>query len=104
MRKLVLSVLVGFLMISSASAQYYAIPEGAVLPDGGIHFGVPMGVPFTARTNTCYHLPCMLPGLFYPGTGSYGAPIYPVAYPFVEVPMQRSPLEGMRSARPRPSQ
>jgi hypothetical protein len=91
MRKLTFALLLTILISSSALAQYYIVPDGALKPDGGLAYDVPVGAPFSVRTPSWSHFTgpaaCYSPSLFWqPDT-----PTYWVAYPLVTVPIGQLP-------------
>jgi hypothetical protein len=91
MRKLTFALLLTTLISSSALAQYYIVPGGALRPDGGLAYDVPAGAPFSVRTPLWNPVagppPGSHPSLFwYPDT-----PTYWVAYPLVTVPIGHLP-------------
>jgi hypothetical protein len=77
MRKLFIAMILATLAASSAQAQLATAPEGAIIPNGALHYVVPSGIPIVAWGG---HAPW--PSHF-PTT-----PLYALSYPMVPVPMR----------------
>lgn len=86
MKKIVLVVLMSLFLAGSAWAQHYVVPGGAVWPDGGIGFVVPVGAPFHVRTHESLTYPYL----------QYASPLYWVAAPYISVPMPQTQRPGVR--------
>jgi hypothetical protein len=89
MRKLFIAMILATLAASSAQAQLATAPEGAIMPNGALHYVVPSGIPIVAWGG---HEPW--PSHF-PST-----PLYPLSYPMVPVPIP--PPSGSTSDRIKP--
>lgn len=89
MRKCVLVLLLIVLPVFPAMAQYYVVPGGAVGPQGGLHYVVPAGKPFSVNTTEAYAYPPGLFGQYQYGPAYYPSPLYWVPYPSVAVPVGR---------------
>ena len=48
MRKLFIAMILATLAASSAQAQLATAPEGAIIPNGALHYVVPSGIPIVA--------------------------------------------------------
>jgi len=89
MRKLFIALILGVLAASSASAQLSVAPEGAIIPNGALHYMVPKGVPIVSW------------GGHEPWVSHYPAmPLHPLSYPMVPVPVP--PPSGSTSDRIKP--
>ena len=89
MKKLFIALILAILTASSVQAQLSTAPEGAIIPNGGLHYVVPSAIPILAWGG---HDPW--PSQF-PAT-----PLYPLSYPLVPVPIP--PPGGSTSDRIRP--
>ena len=89
MRKLFIAMILATLAASSAQAQLATAPEGAIMPNGALHYTVPSGIPIVAWGG---HAPW--PSHF-PAT-----PLYALSYPMVPVPVP--PPSGSTSDRIKP--
>ncbi len=89
MRKLFIAMILATMAASSAHAQLATAPEGAIMPNGALHYTVPSGIPIVAWGG---HEPW--PSQF-PST-----PLYPLSYPMVPVPIP--PPSGSTSDRIKP--
>ena len=89
MCRLFVTLVVFFLLCSSAVAQLNVVPGGAILPDGSLHYIVPAGVPFSH--------PYVPPAAYsFPGWRP-SAPVSWLSYPFVPVPVTRYESPRMRT-------
>jgi hypothetical protein len=105
MRKLTFALLFATLISSSAFAQYYIVPGGALRPNGGLAYDLHSGAPFSLRfplwDPAAGHPPGSYPSRFWaPDT-----PTYWVAYPLVTVPTGKlpPPEEAPKPTIPSPS-
>jgi hypothetical protein len=89
MRKLFIAMMLATLASSAAQAQLATAPEGAIIPNGALHYVVPSSIPIVAWGG---HEPW--PSHF-PST-----PLYPLSYPMVPVPIP--PPSGSTSDRIKP--
>jgi hypothetical protein len=89
MRKLFIAMMLATLAASSAQAQLATAPEGAIMPNGALHYTVPSGIPIVAWGG---HAPW--PSYFA------ATPLYPLSYPMVPVPIP--PPSGSTSDRIKP--
>jgi hypothetical protein len=89
MRKLFIAMILATLASSAAQAQLATAPEGAIIPNGALHYVVPSSIPIVAWGG---HAPW--PSQF-PAT-----PLYPLSYPMVPVPIP--PPSGSTSDRIKP--
>jgi hypothetical protein len=81
MCKLLVTLILVFLLCSSAVAQFNVVPGGAIVPNHGFQYVVPAGVPFSYS-----HTP---PAAYYYFGWSPSAPVSWLSYPFVPVPVTR---------------
>lgn len=84
MRRLFLALLLVMVLASQGAAQYFAVPGGALLPDGSLDYTLPAGFPFTINP---YSSPGYAYGFYAP---YYTSPAYWLAYPYVPVPTESS--------------
>ena len=89
MNKLFVAMILATLAAGSAFAQLATAPEGAIIPNGALHYTVPSSIPIVAWGG---HAPW--PSHF-PAT-----PLYPLSYPMVPVPIP--PPSGSTSDRIKP--
>jgi hypothetical protein len=89
MKKLFVALILVALTAPHALAQLAAAPEGAIIPNGALHYVVPSGIPIVAWGG---HVPW--PSSFPTTT------LYPLSYPLVPVPVP--PPTGSTSDRIRP--
>jgi|GEM_PF-4671540 len=81
MCRLSLVLVLFFLLCSSAVAQFNVVPGGAIVPNHGLQYIVPAGVPFSYS--------------YYPLDAYYNfgwrpnSPVSWLSYPFVPVPVTR---------------
>ena len=81
MCKLLVTLVLFLLLCSSASAQFNVVPGGAIVPNHGLQYIVPAGVPFGYS-----HVP---PAAYYGFGWRPSAAVSWLSYPFVPVPMTR---------------
>jgi hypothetical protein len=89
MKKLFIALILVVLIAPQALAQLATAPEGAIIPNGALHYVVPSGIPIVALGG---HLP-------YP-SNLPSASLFPFSYPMVPVPVP--PPSGSTSDRIRP--
>lgn len=81
MCKLLVTLVLFLLLCSAAVAQFNVVPGGAIVPNHGLQYIVPAGVPFSYN--------------YFPADAYYTfgwrptAPASGLSYPFVPVPMTR---------------
>ena len=79
MRRLLITLVLLFLLCSPAAAQFNVVPGGAIVPNHGLQYIVPAGVPFSYS-----HVP---PAAYYYFGWLPSAPVSWLSYPFVPVPV-----------------
>jgi len=72
MKRLLFAWILGLLCVSSVAAQLAIAPDGALLPDGGVCFTVPMSISLSPAPPPCY--------MWGPVT-----PLYPVIWPNIPI-------------------
>ncbi len=92
MRRLSLTLVLLFLLLSPALAQFNVVPGGAIVPNHGLQYIVPAAVPFSYNP--------------FPAEAYYDfgwrrtAPVSWLSYPFVPVPVTRDESVMVEIRRP----
>ena len=89
MCRLFVILILFFLLCSSAVAQFNVVPGGAIVPNHGLQYVVPAGVPYYPN----HYFP---PGTYYDYGWRPTAPVSWLTYPFVPVPMTYDEPPRMR--------
>jgi hypothetical protein len=98
MKRLVITLCITFILVSTAAAELYIAPDGTIYLDGAVNYISPR-VPFMAGVQGGAHL--------HPGFGPYGpaavSPFYWASYPMVPIPMvpNSGPIDAWAERLPR---